>query len=370
MLRAVRRSTQEHVILAGNPGAGKSTLLNSLIRKIEFQSGWSAGTGKTVICKKYQHTDGKVYCDTPGLADVNISQEAADAIFQLLSSVLTMKLIFVVTLEGGRVKPADVASILAILNACTETDVHNKFGVVINKMSGRGLQRLTQDEKTKLAACFQGKFSTDSVYYNVFVPDFEDAENVLPAVNDHRFYDFVHSIPTMTLNKVLPLKIEYFAEDMERLEVELGVIMNSSAAELDQLQERRRQVESKARSDMEQVGTLHLQEVARAHQTMDDFTLKVSSDNMEQAPLPNLQPLVGIQPMLVEQALSSSNDDRANDLGAVLYWTCASCGVEQLLPHQVVQRETLRNPLLVGPTTSSTAEPARRGSKATIISKR
>ena len=236
----MQRSTQEHVILAGNPGTGKSTLLNSLLQKVVFQSGWSTGTGKTILCQRYQHIDGKVYCDTPGLADMNIKEQAAEEIFQLLSNVVNIRLVFVITLEAGRVKPADVASIHTILNACKEAEIENRFGIVFNKMPLSSFQRLQPDDKRKLAACFyHEKFSTDLVFFNPYVEDLVDEDNVFASQRiANELQAFVSSIPLMTLKNVVPLPMEHYAADLERLELELNAIRNASMAQLDEMRQK------------------------------------------------------------------------------------------------------------------------------------
>ena len=95
------------VILAGNPGSGKSTLLNSLAGKITFPSGVSIGEGLTTIVQTARGTDGKLYGDTPGLDDVAIRAKAAGEMNKILRANNAIKLVFVVTLEAGRVKPAE-----------------------------------------------------------------------------------------------------------------------------------------------------------------------------------------------------------------------------------------------------------------------
>lgn len=222
-------SQKQHIILVGNPGTGKSTLLNSLLNKIEFQAGWST-RGVTKHCKSFRHTDDKVYSDTPGLANVDIIPAAADEIHRLFLTAKNVTLVFVVTLDDNncQVKPSDVASVFAILDACQGTEVNHRFGIVINRMiSETRLNRFPPEHKLKLAACLQGKFKTRHVYYNLFDKDFEDEENMLSSVDNLAFRQFVFSIPPITLNKVVPIFTATFVNDVHRLEAELAVIMSS-----------------------------------------------------------------------------------------------------------------------------------------------
>lgn len=50
-----------------------------------------------------KHKDGITYLDTPGLADIKLRQQAAEAITKALKQDGTYQVFFVITLEAGRV---------------------------------------------------------------------------------------------------------------------------------------------------------------------------------------------------------------------------------------------------------------------------
>lgn len=132
----------EHIVVVGDPGTGKSTLLTSLCEgAATFRSGVSIGSGLTyelqteVFC-------GKRYSDTPGLNDPIKKQAAADAIANAIILGGAIKLLFVITLEAGRVRASNLATIQIVLDALVArgVTVAHRFSVIINKMSPKELE--------------------------------------------------------------------------------------------------------------------------------------------------------------------------------------------------------------------------------------
>ncbi len=122
--------------MVGNPDSGKSTLLNSLAGRVLFRSGVSIGEGMTTAIQIGNGPDGKLYGDTPGLDDIVIRAQATGEINKILRSYSAIKLCFVSTLEAGRIKPADKATIEVILDVLPPPST-NMFSIIINQVDKR-----------------------------------------------------------------------------------------------------------------------------------------------------------------------------------------------------------------------------------------
>lgn len=94
------------------------------------RSGVSFGGGMTTGLDS-RHVGGHIFHDTPGLSDVQLRKQAAEAITEALQKGGPFKIFFVVTLEAGRVRPADVTTMQLILKSAP---IQN-FGVIFNKLS-------------------------------------------------------------------------------------------------------------------------------------------------------------------------------------------------------------------------------------------
>ncbi|ORY35263.1 hypothetical protein BCR33DRAFT_506116 [Rhizoclosmatium globosum] len=149
-------STTFHYKLAilGNPGAGKSTLLNHLAGEnpdgtLPFNAGLSYATGKKV-CNPVT----RGYCrflDFPGVADIQRQTETGLEIARIINNELvsgdaSFKFVFVVTLQQGRVRPEDIATMVTILTAIKaeigDDEIKCRYGVIVNQVKKRQYREL------------------------------------------------------------------------------------------------------------------------------------------------------------------------------------------------------------------------------------
>ncbi|KAK1861493.1 hypothetical protein I4F81_004077 [Pyropia yezoensis] len=131
----------EHIIVVGDPGAGKSTILNGLCgaapgTPMPFRSGLSVASGMTTALQT-EVVNGVRYSDTPGLDDVELKERAAAAIADAIRLGGAVRLLFVLTMEAGRIRGSNLATIRIVLDALTaaDVDIDHRFSVVVNKMT-------------------------------------------------------------------------------------------------------------------------------------------------------------------------------------------------------------------------------------------
>ena len=198
-----------HVVIVGNPGRGKSFILNSLIGRVCFKSGLSIVDGLTQVMQRYDARD-YVYFDTPGLDNKSRRKMAGREISKALEGGCTMKLIFVVTLESGRVNPADLTTLDVVLKGIQDEGVVTKahYLVMINKCSPNlmeEVQKMRPHEEYR--AQFGGAASLRNLEFFPRIDDAEDVKNHLHLDNSG-FDRFVHNAPTMNLPVNANVKID------------------------------------------------------------------------------------------------------------------------------------------------------------------
>ena len=91
--------------------------------------------------------NGVTYLDTPGLADIKLRQQAAEAITKALKQDGTYQIFFVITLEAGRIRPEDMTTIKLVLESASDIEY---YSIIINKLSKVAYNCLVQDNAKQL----------------------------------------------------------------------------------------------------------------------------------------------------------------------------------------------------------------------------
>ena len=86
----------------------------------------------TTVIQTGHGSDSKLYDDTPGLDGFAIRAKAAAEINKILRANNSIQLCFVITLEAGRIKPADTTTIEVSLDALPLSTY--KFGKIIKNL--------------------------------------------------------------------------------------------------------------------------------------------------------------------------------------------------------------------------------------------
>ena len=223
-------------IFIGNPGSGKSTLLNSLAGLNIFQSGVSIGRGLTKNVLIARGSDGKLYGDTPGLDDVTMRALAADEIYKQLLANSVIKLCFVITLEAGRIKPADKATIEVVLDALPPSV--NMYSIIVNKLEKSVANQLKNPEK--LARLLFGlnseKHYTPHVHFVMKESEVEGEDNVVLS-NIQPLRNSLDSAPIFVYDpaSVRPLQYDALEEMKEKFAGDLEKIKEANSAQLEEL---------------------------------------------------------------------------------------------------------------------------------------
>jgi hypothetical protein len=95
----------------------------------------------------YMH-EGKLYIDTPGLDDIEekIRIQAAREIKKALKHNNNYKIVFVATLENGRIRPSDLVTINVVCDAIKGTF---EYGLIFNQIPNQAMQQIEQASKNK-----------------------------------------------------------------------------------------------------------------------------------------------------------------------------------------------------------------------------
>jgi GTP-binding protein EngB required for normal cell division len=172
--------TTENFLFVGRSQTGKSTLVNSLL-------GVSDGTKKPSTERgsiHRRHHSNTRYGESPDLAvaDAVERANAAKTIETFLRECKhNCKLVFVCTLESGRVHPDDVTTIKVVLDAINDDTF--PYSIVVNKTSAR--LKCDSDYSDRLLSIMScGHKNPAEIFFYPYDEQLADADNVIVKPND------------------------------------------------------------------------------------------------------------------------------------------------------------------------------------------
>jgi GTP-binding protein EngB required for normal cell division len=216
----LKKDKIKYIIFVGNPGVGKSTLLNCLAGEVLFESGVSAdGMTNILQIKKCR----EIYLiDTPGLDDISRKKQAAKEIEKALKQGGLSKLIFVVTLESGRVRPSDIATMNLVLESIEEKEREDvKYGIIINKVTKAVFEANIFDSITRyFATLVKPEFYCVNFIKNLYELD---GNNVL-ADPPKQMLETIYKTPSILIQEyVNKISTEAYEDLKKKYEKELEI---------------------------------------------------------------------------------------------------------------------------------------------------
>ena len=126
-------------IAIGNHNCGKSSLLNSLAKENLFIS----SSILHQLEEKTSSKNGDIFIDTPGLDNIEFGDQVGKEITEIMNKGGELKILFIITLDQGRINLEDVRSMKFVLEAAPS--IGQKYGVVFNMISKRIFRDLKTD---------------------------------------------------------------------------------------------------------------------------------------------------------------------------------------------------------------------------------
>lgn len=185
------------------------SLENTNVSEKFFKSGVSIGKGLTyqLDCRTSAN---RTLMDTPGLEDVGMRKQAAAAVTEALRKNGYYKVVFVLTLESGRIRTVDIATINLVLNYAPEI---THFGLIFNKLSNQLYEKFQTDGSAKDEIMSEVFFQISRgvsrlnqidkpIPFPLFLPnildllDFDDMTVAIPELET-----FMHGLPPITISK-------------------------------------------------------------------------------------------------------------------------------------------------------------------------
>ena len=261
------------MIAIGNPGSGKSSILNSLAEEYVFKSGSNiSGLGVTFqLDERKSSKTGAIFLDTPGLADLEMKKQAAEAISKGLRKGGKFKILFFLNLFRGRIDAQDLTTLCMVLKAASE--IKENYGIIANMTPKNLLEKLKADKSEFLQSLFNSipkemSCSESNILFIAKHPDLEDKDDAfvssesLETIDSILLSDFVNNnVPEICLHKdkVDDINTDHYQQAMLEMEKRMREVRlqlkdeeeKLKSAQIAMQMQRQKEVDEKVRLETE-----------------------------------------------------------------------------------------------------------------------
>lgn len=171
--------------------------------------------------------------DTPGLEDIKYRQQAAEEISKALKQNGKYQVVFVLTLESGRVRPQDVTLVNLVLECTPEI---YQYGVIFNKLTRSAIGRIKKDSEYEMILLSQVSLQSAvtkqrPVPVPLFLPRIDELDDEVDAiVRIPELEKFMTTLPLIQIHKenVSDLAIDKYEEYTEHLQKQIEELRQSN----------------------------------------------------------------------------------------------------------------------------------------------
>jgi GTP-binding protein EngB required for normal cell division len=315
------RRKKVHIVMVGNPGVGKSTILNSLCGDVLFRSGYSRNGEGVTSELQLVNVGAHVFGDTPGLCDLKYREKAAKEIEKLFRAVDRLKLIFVITLESGRIRPADLTTMKLVLDALGVEDLTNRFAIIVNKLSKRAIRELQNPEyRAKLFECLNSgnpdiRRQTQFIQILEARAELDDADNILVEA-DPAIVDLIASMSPVQViaEDVKPIDISDMDAKTQQFEEMVSKIMAANQAQVEAMMKQQAEMQDRLMEITVENNRLELESIRREAAAQAELAEERRKAEMERLLLENAHQNAQLRADMENKLLQSQLQEQQREL--------------------------------------------------------
>jgi len=201
--------------------------------------------------------------------------KAAQEISRALRNGGLFKIIFVITLEAGRIRGDDKTTIRLVTQA---SPIGHFYSIIVNKLEPEIISLLQDPQQAKelITMLNDGLPGASAVYFNQLDLDLQAKNNVVPALSSE-LLAFINAAPTLLIpsEQVKDVRTNEFDEIKEKLEKELTLMAQSKDLLEIKAKEQAEKYEQIVRENKEQQEKMERQHTAQMNAMKQTFDRQI-----------------------------------------------------------------------------------------------